>query len=502
MDNSILLVDEEKELLDALEIYLARTGYEVIKTESGNNALGAINNFSPSLVISKSVLKDMSGAELLQKAKQLYHDIEFIMISDEMDTSSRAKCLALDASDFLYKPISSDILEIAIQRALDRKQERQKIREYEKRLESAHKTKVHYQQFFDELPCYISVQNKNYRITSTNNWFKKDFGDQLGEHCYKVYKHRDEPCRPCPVMATFHDGQYHQTEEVVTSRRGEQYNIFTWTAPIHNENGEIKQVMEMSTNITKIRQLQSHLTSLGLLIGSMSHGIRGLLTGLDGGIYRLESGLMKDDKEKMQDAIEVVKDLAGRIKSMVINILHYTKERDLNVVRTNVDSFLKDVIKVLSPKAVKHKIEFIYESDSSSGDFEIDTEAISSALVNIIENSIDACLDDKTNKESYFVKITVNGDKNFITLNVYDNGIGMAQETRENLFTLFFSSKGNRGTGLGLFVANQNVKKHGGKIEVESTPGKGSNFKITIPRIIPEESKKLNSLPVEGSELI
>ncbi len=502
MDNSILLVDEEEELLGALEIYLDRTGYEVIKAENGTNALEAIHDFSPSVAISKSILSDMSGAELLQKAKPLYPDTEFIMISDELDTSSRAKCLALDASDFLYKPISSDVLEIAIQRAIDRQQERRKIREYEKKLEASHKIKLHYQQFFDEMPCYISVQDKNFRITSTNKWFKKDFGDQLGSHCYKVYKHREEPCRPCPVIATFNDGQYHQTEEVVTSRRGEQYNIFTWTAPIHNEIGEIKQVMEMSTNITKIRQLQDHLTSLGLLIGSMSHGIRGLLTGLDGGIYRLESGLKKDDKGKMDDALEVVKDLTGRIKSMVINILYYTKERDLNIVRLSADRFLKDVIRIVSPKAVNHNIDLIYESDSSSGDFEIDTEAVSSSLVNIIENSIDACLDDRSDKESYIVKITLTREKNFITINVCDNGIGMDQETRENLFTLFFSSKGNRGTGLGLFVANQNIKKHGGRIEVESTPGKGSNFKITIPRTIPEESQKARTCPVEVHEFI
>jgi signal transduction histidine kinase len=57
----------------------------------------------------------------------------------------------------------------------------------------------------------------------------------------------------------------------------------------------------------------------------------------------------------------------------------------------------------------------------------------------------------------------------------------MDRETRENLFTLFFSSKGNKGTGLGLFIADKIVDQHGGKIAVESSPGQGSNFKITIP---------------------
>ena len=489
MDNSILLVDEETELLDALEIYLEHNGYEVIKADSGKAALEAIKGFSPNLVISKTNFSDMSGTELLQKARDISPDIEVILISEGRDTASKAECLELDAFAFLYKPISSEVLKAAIRRAEIRRQERIKLRDCERKLEAANRISLNFQQFFDEMPCYISVQDRNFRITRTNKWFKKDFGDQLGSLCYKTYKHRTEPCRPCPVMKTFEDGQYHKTEEIVTSKRGEQFNIFTWTAPIYNGNGEIRQVMEMSTNITQIRKLQDHLTSLGLLIGSMSHGIRGILTGLDGGIYRLESGLKKDDKNKIHDALEVVKDLTGRIKNMVIDILYYTKERELVVIQTNVDHFLKDVLKIVSPRVEKYNIELEYEAPDSPGDFEVDVEALSSVIVNVIENSIDACLSDMPNKNKYYIKIAITGDDDFITIDVNDNGIGMDQETRENLFTLFFSSKGNRGTGLGLFIANQIIEKHGGKIKVESTPGEGSNFKITIPRIIPEKSK-------------
>jgi len=489
-ENSILLVDEEEELLGALEIHLERNGYEVLKADSGKTALDAVNKFSPALVISKASFPDMSGADLLKNARNINPDIEVILISDERDTSSKADCLALDVSDFLYKPISSEVLKVAIQRAFNRRQERIKIRDYERKLEAARKTNLNAQQFFDEMPCYISIQDRNFRITRTNKWFKKDFGDQLGARCYSGYKHRTEPCRPCPVMKTFKDGQYYQTEEVVTSKRGEQFNIFTWTAPIYDSKGEIREVMEMSTNITQIRKLQDNLTSLGLMIGSMSHGVRGMLMGLDGGIYSLESGLKKDDKNKMHDALEVVKDLSGRIKKMVIDILYYTKEREVNSVHTNADSFLKDVLKLVSPKAKKHNIELIYKSDNSTYHFEIDTETMSSALVNIIENSIDACLYDNSIKDKYYVELTLNGDKDNITLNVADNGVGMDQETRENIFSLFFSSKGHRGTGLGLFIANQIVEQHGGTIEVESNPGEGSNFKINIPRIISEESKK------------
>jgi signal transduction histidine kinase len=61
----------------------------------------------------------------------------------------------------------------------------------------------------------------------------------------------------------------------------------------------------------------------------------------------------------------------------------------------------------------------------------------------------------------------------------------MDRETRENLFTLFFSSKGNKGTGLGLFIAKKIIERHGGKISVDSQPGKGSCFSIKLPKCLP-----------------
>jgi signal transduction histidine kinase len=60
----------------------------------------------------------------------------------------------------------------------------------------------------------------------------------------------------------------------------------------------------------------------------------------------------------------------------------------------------------------------------------------------------------------------------------------MDRETRETLFTLFFSSKGNKGTGLGLFIADKIIDQHGGKISVESRPGQGSRFTIMIPKSV------------------
>jgi signal transduction histidine kinase/DNA-binding response OmpR family regulator len=500
-DKNILMADKDESLCDALGLFLTRLGYDVIKTNNGGSAFSLISGNPPSVIISGSQLEDMTGLHFLRHLRKDFPRIELIMIVEEGDIESGIESILIGASDYISKPVNSDALEVAIKRAYRRRERTFLIEKYKKKSEQATRNKSLFQKLFDEVPCYISLQDANFRLTGANKRFKRDFGNYVGSHCYQVYKHRKEPCWGCPVEATFKDGQQHQTEEVVTSQYGDQYNVLTWTAPIRDSTGKITQVMEMSTNITQIRKLQSHLTSLGLLIGSMSHGIRGVLTALDGGIYRLETGIRKGNKKKTDDALEVVKSMVARIRSMVLDILYYTKERDLNWAKVNVLDFSNQVAALIKPKAKKHKIDFEYEFDQSEAFFEVDPGTVSSAILNILENSIDACVDDRADKKHHKVLFGVNVNEDNIVFEVVDNGMGMDRQMRENLFSLFFSSKGNRGTGLGLFIANQIVEQHGGNIEVESEPGKGSVFRIIIPKILPKSARQADKKQSENRKL-
>ncbi len=375
------------------------------------------------------------------------------------------------------------------------------ITELNRLQEELRTTQQRYQQLFDEVPCYISVQDGKLRLVATNRQFKEDFGDEIGAYCYNVYKHRNEPCPDCPVVKTFESGKSQQSETVVTSKTGEQYNVLTWTAPIRKADGEVTQVMEMSTNITQIRRLQDHLSSLGLLIGSVSHGIKGIMTGLDGGMYWLDTGMEKGNQERIEKGWDVIKLMVGRLKNMVLNLLYYAKERDLSWKRTDVLSLAKDVTSTVEPKIKGYSIEFIHDFDRSIGKFEVDTSVVSSALINILENAMDACIEDKS-KKSHKIIFSVTQDKDHIVFDIHDNGMGMDRETRENIFTLFFSSKGSKGTGLGLFVSNKIIQQHGGSIRVDSTPGQGSHFNIRMPKVLSDilkskVNKKVQSLTIE-----
>jgi PAS domain S-box-containing protein len=359
------------------------------------------------------------------------------------------------------------------------------VKRLREELESA---RQRYKQLFDEAPCYITVQDKNFNVTEANRRFKEDFGGETGFKCFEIYKQRQTTCPNCPVEKTFKDGKSHHAEMVVTSKTGEQINVLIWTAPINNAAGEITQVMEMSTNITQIRKLEDHLSSLGLLIGSISHGIKGLLTGLDGGMYLVESGFSRENREQVKEGWDIIKLMAGRIRGMVLDILYYAKHRDLKWEQVDVLSFANDVAATIEPKIQTQNIEFIRDFDDSTGEFEVDPGIVRSSIINILENAIDACMEDKSGR---YHKITfgVKQVKNHIVFDIFDNGTGMNDETKGKLFTLFFSSKGTRGTGLGLFISNRIIQQHGGVITVETELGKGSHFSIILPKLLPESAK-------------
>ena len=213
---------------------------------------------------------------------------------------------------------------------------------------------------------------------------------------------------------------------------------------------KLKEYTEnLETLIYEKSELQSHLASLGLMIGSISHGIKGLLTGLDGGIYLLDSGFAKKNEVQIKEGWDVVKLTVERIRKMITDILFYAKERDLRLERNDVRNFLEGIAKELKPKLKSQKIKFANEFDPELGEFEVDLAYVHSAILNIIENATDACVRDKT-KKSHKIILEARKHEEKIILEIIDNGIGMDSETQDKIFTPFFFFKGNQRNWFGI----------------------------------------------------
>jgi len=255
---------------------------------------------------------------------------------------------------------------------------------------------------------------------------------------------------------------------------------------VHDNITLKRKLREYTENLERLvrekTELQDRLSSLGLMIGSISHNVKGLLTGLDGGLYLLNSGFKKQNQEQIKEGFDVVKHISGRIRKMVFDILFYAKEREIKKEPVSVLDFANEVADVIEPKIKDRNMMFNRDFDEAPEEFEVDADFLRSALINILDNAVDACLEDE-GKNMHRITFSVKKVENNTAINISDDGVGMDTDTIENLFKLFFSSKGGKGTGFGLFISNNIIKQHGGTINVNSVKGKGSVFTIKIPNI-------------------
>ena len=156
----------------------------------------------------------------------------------------------------------------------------------------------------DHLPCSISIQDRDLNILFVNENFKRDFGDGTGKLCHTVYKGSADICPNCPVRKTFQDKRVHITEETVRLANGKTCQIFIQASPILDENGNVTAVIEMATNITRVKIDRKELMTLGQSIALLSHGIKNILEGLQGGAYVVDEAFKDGDMELAQKGLE------------------------------------------------------------------------------------------------------------------------------------------------------------------------------------------------------
>ncbi|GEM_PF-991234 len=265
---------------------------------------------------------------------------------------------------------------------------------------------------------------------------------------------------------------------------------------VRDKNGQTHWILETVTSVThegrraalgyfmdisELRRIQGNLSTLGLMIGTISHSLKGCLTGLDASLYLIETGFYRNKSARIEEGIDVTKLMIDRIRKLVQDILYYSKERDLNMETHEVWRFVKDLAESMEARIRAANIVFETDFSKDMGKFRIDGDILQPALINILENAMEACIEDQRSL-AHCIRFCAHGDADQVVFEISDNGSGMDDDQIHRIFQLFYSSKGRKGTGIGLFVTRKVIRQHGGSVTVESKPGHGARFVITLPR--------------------
>lgn len=492
--NKILIVDDDADSRHFLSVFLTGKGYDVSTAEDGCDAIELIKTCFFSIVITDMVMPKMDGIELLKKIKITSPLTEVIMISGFDNIDLAVESFRNQALDYIKKPVDIKTLENAVGRAREKISIKKGLQDYTENLERLVTSKTNQlenvqqvtmannelKSLLNSLPIVIFIIDQNFKITALNNMYKQKFGDHTGSCCYEVTRKNKLPCNECPAVKALENNRFEQAEINFTDEEGNNISSLVCASPVTGVSKQATEIMIISADVNKVRDINDNLTSLGLMVGSVSHGIKGLLTGLDGGVYVLDSALKKKNQNKAEEGLDMVRKVTSRMKSMVLDILYYSRERELSKKSISASQFAGDLLKIIRPKASEKNILIQYHPLREDFELEIDSGTLTSGLINIFDNAIDACLEDDL-KELHEITFKLLKKEDTAEFIIADNGAGIEEDDIRNIFTLFHSGKGRQGTGLGLFITEKAVKQHGGSIRVESKKGVGSTFFISIP---------------------
>ncbi len=222
------------------------------------------------------------------------------------------------------------------------------------------------------------------------------------------------------------------------------------------------------------------LAAMGQTIATLSHHIKNILQGIRGGSYLIEMGLSDEDPSVVRKGWKIVEKNQNKISALVMDMLTFSKQRQPNLAPADLNEVVGDVVELMNSRAAELEVELHWQPHEGLGQMVFDAEGIGRAVLNVMTNALDAAHENKGHG-----RVNVSSGKSDdgarAWVIVEDNGPGIPEDVKQNLFSPFVSSKGSHGTGLGLSVSQKIFTEHGGQITVESLPDQGSRFKLEMP---------------------
>ncbi len=232
------------------------------------------------------------------------------------------------------------------------------------------------------------------------------------------------------------------------------------------------------------KRLQDQYTEIATLAGQLAHEIKNPLSTISMNVELLAEDFAQPQNQRERRALERIKRVqreCGRLQSLLDDFLGFARAQPQNLEEYPLDRFLEELLEFLAPQARRHGVEVVQLFDSDLPPVRIDRQYLRAAIMNLLLNALQAM------EQGGRLEVRTRRDGDWVAVDLIDTGPGMDEKTLARIFEPFFSTKPG-GSGLGLPTARKIVEALGGTIQVQSEPGRGTQFTLRFPAVAKADS--------------
>ena len=500
----IVVVDDERIVTSAFKTLLKVEGFsDAHFFNSPKDALDYLKDNQPDLVISDFLMPEMNGLEFLSEVKKLYPEVSKILLTGYADKENAIKAInEIGLYRYIEKPWNNDDLIINIKNGIERSyllsELRQKISELEEAKKELEKYSHNLEQIVEERTADLKQSNAklegifNYCADGIVIINEDGIIEQVNPACETLIGLVGEKLLMTSIddylfsKKTFISKELHKLDENELLLR-EFYiknPLSNSETPVEISFARINPDDDYKRFVGVIRDVTEQKKSDKLrddFIATLTHDLRTpLLAAIQTLTFFLDGALGElDEKQKlllstMQKSNE---DLLGLVNALLEVYKYDADKLELTKTNFNIYNLVEQVYNELQPLAQSKEIEFKIECTNKDLTVNADRSEIRRVICNLCGNAINYT------QNGGRVIITLKNEGNDLIFSVSDNGSGIPQEDIPNMFQRFSqgtSKKRSTGTGLGLYLSRQIIESHGGKIWLESTLNKGSEFSFLL----------------------